>query len=67
MSPAILRSSGTAISSTVTYAAKTGIYTASFTLTGSKSQPTCTLRVEYAGPGGPTRFAPAAPVSCVPR
>lgn len=67
LSPAILRNGVTGMTGTVTYAAKTGIYTGSFALIGSKSQPTCTLRVEYAASGGPLRSAPGASVMCAPK
>ena len=67
LSPAILRNGSKGMTGTVTYAAKTGIYTGSFTLIGSKSQPTCTLRVEYAASGGPLRSAPGASLMCAPK
>lgn len=67
LSPAILRTSSKGMTGTVTYAAKTGIYTASFALVGSKSEPECTLRVEYAASLGPARFAPGASLRCAPK
>lgn len=67
LSPAILRNGSKGMTGTVTYAAKTGIYTASFALVGSKSEPECTLRVEYAASLGPARFAPGASLRCAPK